>query len=345
MSREIKINGKTISSEPYVIAEIGCNHCGNFDIALEMVRVATFCGVDAVKFQKRTPEEVFTKAELDKPYDSPHSYGKTYGEHRKCLDWFGTEQYLKLKDYAKQFAVDFIITPFSQVDADIVNEIGVDAFKVASCDLNHEPMLKQIKEYGKPIILSTGGGTLADIQLAINWLGRANVALLHCVSNYPVADYQLNLNNLLMLRKNFSNVIGFSSHHPGLLPHYIAYMLGALIFEVHFTLNRGWKGTDHGFSLEPDGLRRLCADLRRIDTMHGSFERKVGEKTGFVKKFGKTWHAACGIMQSETITPGMLCLLGPAEGFVPNEIFSIVGYKANDYIPQQSAIKPEMISK
>ena len=121
-------------------------------------------------------------------------------------------------------------------------------------------------------------------------------------------------------------------------------MFFACIFEVHFTLNRGWKGTDHGFSLEPDGLRRLCSDLKRIDTMQGSFDRVSGEKNGFIKKFGKSWHAARGIMPAETITPGMLCLLGPSEGFLPSELHKIVGYKANDYIPQQSAIKPGMIS-
>jgi N-acetylneuraminate synthase/sialic acid synthase len=311
-----------------------------------MLRVAAACGVDAVKFQKRTPENLFTKKLLDTSYDSPHSYGKTYGEHRAALDWFGLKEFKILKGFAAEFAIDFIVTPFTQPDAEFVRFLDVDAIKVASCDLNNKPLLQQIAKYEMPVILSTGGGTINDIHSALNWLWGIDVAILHCISSYPVGDNQLDLNNINTLRTMFPGyVVGFSSHHSGLLPHYLAHLLGARIFEVHFTLNRGWKGTDHGFSLEPDGLRRMCSDLKRIDTMLGEFERVAKQKEGFLHKFGKSWHSARGILPGEAITESMLCLLGPADGLAPAELNRIVGRAALEYIPEQTAITSQLIEK
>lgn len=329
--RNFTIAGRIIEDEPYVIAEIGCNHNGSFDRALEMVDLASDSGVDAVKFQKRTPKKLFMPELLATPYESQHSYGKTYGEHRAFLDWFGWYEFNRLKMQAKRNDVDFIVTPFTISDADFVDDLGVDAVKIASCDIRNTPMLYRVRQFRKPIILSTGGGSITDIARAVETIGNdRDTAILHCISQYPVNDKDLNINNICTLSTHFSsNAIGFSSHHSGLLPCFLAYVLGARIFEVHFTLNRGDKGTDHGFSMEPEGLRRLCSDLKRIPTMLGEHKRPmIPDTTGFVTKFGKSWYAMADIPYAAVISADMLHLMAPCAGAQPYELHLLLGKAA-----------------
>lgn len=335
---KITIKDKTIDSdgpEPYVVAEIGCNHCGDFKLCLEMVRVAAECGADAVKLQKRNNKQLFTAAALAEPYHSAHAYGATYGEHREALDWFGYAEFGQVSDLCASLGLGFIATPFTNTDAEFLVRTGIElsAFKIASCDLTNTPLIEQVSWYGKPVIISTGGGSRDDIYRAADVVHHGTeYALLHCVSSYPNRDARLDLAVIHAHGRRFSylaaeTVIGFSSHHPGLLPHYIAYMLGARIFEVHFTLNRGFKGTDHGFSVEPAGLRKLCEDLGRIPVMMGFSTHNISfeETNGFVRKMGKSIYAARAIKKGETITAADLYLRAPAAGDPPYRLDAYIG--------------------
>ena len=295
---KITIKDKVIDSEgaaPYVVAEIGCNHCGDFELCLEMVKTAAECGADAIKLQKRNNTELFTAAALAEPYNSEQAYGATYGEHRQALDWFGYAEFGEVSDLCTSLGLGFIATPFTEADAEFLNRTGInlDAFKIASCDLTNTPLIEKVAWYGKPVIISTGGGSADDILRAAATVRGVTdeYAFLHCVSSYPNTDAQLDLATIhpagFLSGQVFDAVMGFSSHHPGLLPHTIAYMRGARIFELHFTLNRGFKGTDHGFSVEPAGLRKLCEDLRRIPVMLGNLihEPSAEEQTALCARW------------------------------------------------------------
>jgi len=353
---KITIRNKTIDGPaPYVIAEIGCNHDGDFGKALTMIRAAADCGVDAVKFQKRSPQKLFSAEALAAPYDSPNSHGSTYGNHRRALDWFGKSEFMKISECCFANDVAFICTPFTAYDAAFLADpaLELDAFKIASCDLTNIPLIEQVAAYGLPVIISTGGGDWRDIRRAARAVpaDMAELAILHCVSTYPNDDDDLNLRKIAHLPTfvdpiNF--VAGFSSHHPGLLPHYVAYLQGARIFEVHFTLNRGGRGTDHGFSLEPAGLRQICEDLRRIPRMLGRMDRQpaAAEKNGFIKKMGKSIYAARDIAAGEIVAADAIELRAPADGLAPYELNKIIGKQARRTIRSGSLILwPDLIEQ
>lgn len=326
-----KIKDKIITeqSNPFIIAEIGCNHCGDMSLCIDMILKAKKCGADAIKLQARDNDRLFTKELLNKPYENENSYGLTYGEHRRFLDFMKFEEFITIKDYCRDLGLIFIITPFEENSLELVKKIDPDGIKVASCDLNNIPLLNLVAETKKPTIISTGGSYHADIYRAVRQFESKNdnLAILHCVSTYPNMDEELNLTKIKSLDRAFSNIIGFSCHHPGLLPNYIAYLLGARIFEVHFTLNRAFKGTDHAFSLEPEGLSHLCQDLKRIPTMIGervNLSPSDRELKGFIKKFGKSWYAKNDIAKGSTFSINDLELRAPAIGLLPNEINLII---------------------
>ena len=272
--REIVINGRRIAEDTpaYVIAEVGHNHGGKFDTARDLIRMAAHCGADAVKLQKRDNATLYAPELLNAPYENEHSFGKTYGEHRAALE-LGMKEYVALRAVAKAEKIDFFATAFDEPSADFLMEVDVPAIKLASGSLTDHALIRHVSTLGKPILLSTGGGTMADIDEAVNVLdaGGASYALLHCTACYPVTDYaELNLLVIQELRRRFPTVlIGWSGHDPGLAMAMLAYAYGARIIEKHFTGNRAWKGTDHAFSLEPKGLMSLCEDLKKAHLASG----------------------------------------------------------------------------
>ena len=282
MAREFVLNGHRIADDTpaYVIAEIGHNHGGKFETARDMILSAHRCGADAVKLQKRENESLYTPALLDAPYENEHSFGKTYGQHRKALE-FGAQEYIGLRAVARSVKVDFFATAFDEPSADFLMLVDVPAIKLASGSLLDEPLIKHVASFGKPIILSTGGGTWEDIDQAVNWLeaGKSPYALLHCTAAYPVRRYEeLNLLAIIDMRHRYpSTVIGWSGHDPGISMALVAYGFGARIIEKHFTLNRASKGTDHAFSLEPKGLATLCEDLKRAHDARGDGVKRMYE--------------------------------------------------------------------
>jgi sialic acid synthase len=272
--REFQIGTRRISDTTpcYVIGEIGHNHQGKLDTARALIQSCATAGVDAVKFQKRDVETLYSRSMLEAPYEHENSFGPTYGAHRRALE-FGMREYIASRTIAKAAGVEFLATAFDERSADFLMEVGVPALKIASGGLTDHVLLRHVGRLGVPIILSTGGACWHEIDNAVELLQvfPSPLALLHCTAAYPVTqDAELNLRAIPAMRERYPHlVIGWSSHDPGVSMSLIAYAYGARILEKHVTLNRAMKGTDHAFSLEPKGVQVLCEDLKRAHLANG----------------------------------------------------------------------------
>ena len=257
--------------KPFLVCEIGCNHRGEFDTALEMIRVAAqFCDVDAVKFQKRNNRELLTPKEFDSPHPNPeNSYGNTYGRHREFLE-FDVQQHKTLKAACEECGVIYSTSVWDLTSAKEIVSLSPQFIKVPSA-INTDMMVLNylFSEFSGAIHVSLGMTTSAEsdniVELATKRGREKSLVLYHCISGYPVEINQLYLCEITNLIKQYGRTvhgIGFSGHHKGIAADISALTLGAEYFERHFTLDRTWKGTDHAASLEPDGMRRLVRDLR-----------------------------------------------------------------------------------
>ena len=287
------VNGE----ESFIIAEVGNNHQGSEDIAIEYVIKFAEAGANAIKFQTRDNKYLFSPSGYNAPYINENSFADTYGAHREKLE-LSKSSLLNIKKVCNENNVYFMSTPFDEPSVDLLSEIGVDLFKIASFDLGNAPLLSKISQKNKPIVLSTGGGKLEHIDLSVNLLSQHNsdLAILHCVSEYPCDYSKLGLSTINQLKKMFPKyAIGNSDHFNGILSGPIAYMNGARVFEKHVTLNRSWKGTDHSFSLEIDGFRKFCRDIRRVPKMMiRKDESDLGKEYVF-QKLGKSIVASIDI--------------------------------------------------
>jgi N-acetylneuraminate synthase/sialic acid synthase len=326
----MKIGSREIGDHTpcYVIAEIGHNHQGKLDKARELFREAKAAGAHAVKLQKRDNRGLYTRAAYEKPYDNENSFGATYGEHREFLE-FGQREYQELRDYARELGVDFFSTAFDIRSAEFLEGLDVPAYKIASGDLKSTPLLKHVARYGKPMIVSTGGATIEDVQRAYDAIMPLNpqLAILQCTAGYPAAFEELDLRVIDTFRRRFSGaVIGFSSHDNGIAMPVAAYMLGARIVEKHFTLNRAMKGTDHAFSLEPLGLKKMVRDLDRTHKAMGDGTKKIydSERAPIVK-MGKSLVVARDLPSGHTIRPQDIVMKSPGGGIPPYELDNVLG--------------------
>ncbi|MFV0437394.1 MAG: N-acetylneuraminate synthase family protein [Desulfopila sp.] len=328
--REIIIDGKVINdaSECYVIAEVGHNHQGRLETAKEMFRTAKECGADAVKLQKRENRRLYSQAMYDKPYDHQNSFGLTYGEHREFLE-FDLDQYRELQDYAREIGITMFATAFDFESVDFLAQLDMPAFKVASGDLKNIPLLTYMAKLQKPMIVSTGGGTMEDVNRAYDAVMPINSQLcfLQCTAGYPAAFDELNLRVITSFRERFPNtVIGLSSHDNGIAMAVAAYMLGARVVEKHFTLNHTWKGTDHAFSLEPIGLRKLTRDLGRLKMAMGDgIKRVYPSEVAPITKMGKKLVAARNLPAGHALRREDIAVKSPGGGLAPYEMDKVLG--------------------
>jgi N-acetylneuraminate synthase/sialic acid synthase len=319
---ELHVSGRRIADdEPaYVIAEIGHNHQGDLEKAKALIQAARECGVDAVKFQKRDNRRLFTRAFYDSPYDNENSFGATYGEHREAVE-LDTSEWFELSRYSREEGVAFVAAAFDEPSADFLAELDVDAFKFASGDLLNVPFLRYVAAVGKPMFLSTGGGTVDDIDRAVDAILPLNgqVCVLHCTASYPADVEDLNLSVITALKDRYPElVIGLSDHHNGIAMAPVAYMLGARAFEKHFTLNHAWKGTDHAYSLMPDGMRRFVRDLQRVPVALGDgVKRRLPSEERPLQKMGKKLVAARDLQAGHVLVDGDLVAKSPADGGLP----------------------------
>ena len=339
---------KINDNDPYVIAEIGHNHQGNLKLAIKMIAAAAASGVNAVKLQKRNNKILYTKKFFNSIYNSENSYGRTYGEHREKLE-FGINEYRELKAYANYKKLDFFATPFDFESVDFLEKLGVPLYKIASADLNNIPLQAYVKKTGKPIILSTGASSLKEIKIAIKNLGKVKkgLALLQCTASYPANIKHLNLNVLKTFKKHFKNcTIGLSDHHDGIDAGPIAYMLGARIFEKHFTTHRSLKGTDQSFSLEPHGMERFVRNLKRISIMLGSENKSLQncEKKA-IFKMAKSIVARKNIEPNTRLSEDHLSFKSPGGGLKPYEIKKVLGKLTNKKLFKDDCIKLKDLTK
>jgi N-acetylneuraminate synthase/sialic acid synthase len=304
-------------SDCYVIAEIGHNHQGSVELAKELIQAAADCGANAVKTQKRSNRSLYTDAFFAKPYDNENSFGATYGEHREALE-FGRDEYLELIRFARDVGITFFATAFDFESADFLADLDMPAYKIASGDLTNTPLLRYVAEIGKPVIFSTGGGVLDDVVRAYETVSDVNdrIGILQCTAGYPAAWEQLDLRVIEGYRTAFPDAaIGYSGHDSGIAMAVIAYTLGARIVEKHFTLNRAMKGTDHVFSLEPQGLSKLVRDLRRARVALGDGHKHVYESEfAPIEKMAKTIVAARHLPVGHVLGDEDLALKSPAAG-------------------------------
>ena len=258
--------------EPYVIAEIGCNHMGDMEIAKSMIDMAaTFCKVDAVKFQKRCNKELLTPEQYNAPHPNPaNSYGATYGEHREFLE-FNVDQHRELQEYCKKMGIEYSTSVWDLTSAKEIASLNPKFIKIPSASNNNTAMLEWLCDnYQGEIQISFGMTTHEEEKQIVELFERKgrnkDLIIYCCTSGYPVPMKDVCLLEITRLYKEYEDrvkSIGFSGHHNGIAIDVAAYTLGATMFERHFTLDRTWKGTDHAASLEPDGMRRLKRNLEQ----------------------------------------------------------------------------------
>lgn len=274
--KKIKIADKVVGAgEPvFVVAEIGINHNGNIDTAKKLIDVAVRAGCDAVKFQKRTIELVYTPEELAKPRENP--FGLTNGDLKRGLE-FGQEQYEEIDRYCKEKGIIWFASPWDVKSVDFLEKFNMPCYKIASASLTDDELLNRVKLTGKPVILSTGMSTEEQIKHAVDVLGEENVVILHCTSTYPSKAEELNLKVINWLKENFDCPIGYSGHETGILESTLAVSLGACCVERHITLDRASWGSDQAASLEPRGLELMVRDIRTVPVAFGDGKKRVFE--------------------------------------------------------------------
>jgi N-acetylneuraminate synthase/sialic acid synthase len=349
LERTLKIGTHEVGDHTpcYVIAEIGHNHQGSVEKARELFREAKLAGAHAVKLQKRDNRGLYTRAAYNKPYDNENSFGATYGEHREFLE-FGRKEYRDLQRYAREIGIDFFATAFDIASADLLGELDVPAFKIASGDVKSTPLLKHVARFGKPIIISTGGAVIDDVQRAYDTVMALNpqLGILQCTAGYPAAFEELDLRVVEQYRERFPDaVIGFSGHDNGIAMPVAAYVLGARIVEKHFTLNRAMKGTDHAFSLEPVGLRKLVRDLERTHKALGDGVKKVydSEKAPIIK-MGKSLVVARDLPAGHVLTADDIVMKSPGGGIPPYEVDTVIGRVTLAPLYEDDFLSFEMLS-
>src|SRR5919199_1059890 len=329
--RRLIIDGVDIGDDKpcYVIAEIGHNHQGELAQAKRLIDAAKECGVNAVKLQKRSNRALYTREFYEQPYDNELSFGRTYGEHREALE-LDQDAYRELLRHARDAGITLFATAFDFESADELAELDVPAFKFASGDLKNTPLQRHVASFGKPMLLSTGGATLADVERAVDTILPLNsqLAVLQCTAAYPASVEDLNLNVIATLRERFPElVVGLSDHQNGIAMAVVAFMLGARIVEKHFTLDHALKGRDHAFSLMPEGMRRLVRDLRRAPLALGDgVKRPLPIEADPLVKMGKKLVAARDLDVGHVLGPEDVAIKSPADGGLPPyELDRLVG--------------------
>lgn len=259
----------------YIIAEIGINHNGDIDLAKRLISVAVAAGCDAVKFQKRTVEVVYTAAELATP--RPNPFGPTNGDLKHGLE-FGKEDYEEIDSFCKQVKIPWLISPWDENAVDFMGQFDIPVYKIASASLTDDHLLRHIRKTGRPIIASTGMSTYAEIDHAVQVLGKDDLILMHTTSTYPAKYEQLNLRAIPNMIQRYGVPVGYSGHETGIPTSVAAMALGACCIERHITMDRAMWGSDQAASLEPNGISRLVRDIRLVEQSMGDGVKRVYEE-------------------------------------------------------------------
>ncbi len=278
MTREIKIGNRMVGDghPAYVIAEIGINHNGDLGIAKQMIDAAVHAGVDAVKFQKRTPEIATPPEQQKQMRETPWGY-ITYLDYRYKVE-FSEEQYCEIEKHCKSKGISWMVSVWDEPSVDFMEKFDTPAYKIPSASLTDFGLIHKARATGKPVILSTGMSTMEQIKQGAEAAGEKDLVLMHCTSTYPCEPEELNLKMVETLRREFPNTpVGYSGHEVGLVPSAVAVALGACIVERHLTLDRAMWGSDQAASVEPGGFERLVKYIRVSEAALGDGVKKVYE--------------------------------------------------------------------
>ena len=339
----------------YIIGEIGQNHNGDVSIAKQLVDIVAkpvhedvfnidLPAMDAVKLTKRDLNEELSVSQMNRPYDSPNSFGKTYGEHRAFLE-LSDEEHFEVYRYAKEKGLDFVETLCAKGCLSMLKLFTPDRLKVASRDLTNLPLLAALAETKIPMILSTGMSGKQELDDALDVITRyhSNIAILHCVSQYPTAPDNLNLRTIAYLQKHYGQyTIGFSDHTIGIAAPIVAVGMGAEIIEKHITLDRSMKGTDQAGSLAPDGIRRMVRDIRIAEHWLGEEKLYIDESVSASKiKLERSIASMRDLMPGEVIREDMLHMLSPGDGYKWRQLQEVVGRTVKNKIAANEIIYPK----
>lgn len=341
----------------YIIGEIGQNHNGSVELAKVIIDLASreikedvfgqvLRGMDAVKLTKRDLTQELSQSQMNKIYDSPHSFGITYGEHRKKLE-LTNEEHFEIYQYAKSKQLDFVETLCAIGCLSMLRLFKPDKLKVASRDLTNLPLLEALAETQIPIIISTGMAGKRELDDAIKCITRhhSKLSILHCVSQYPTSPKNVNLNTIKYLLKHYSKyIIGYSDHTIGISTPIAAVAMGAKIIEKHITLDRRMKGTDQAGSLGPDGVHRMVRDIRILDKSFGVNDIFVSPESSAAKdKLERSLATNKLIQKGMIITENDIHLLSPGNGFKWVEKDSVIGKRAQTNIAANEIIYKEYL--
>lgn len=330
----MKIGNFDLNTKVLIIAEVGGNHNGDFDLAKRYIEEVAKTGADVVKFQMYRAEKLVTKDMPPHPL-LKHKY-KTQQERFKKLE-FTREQWVELAGLAKEHGLSFMASAFDEETADFLDKIS-NVFKVASGDLTNLPLIRHVVKKNKPVLLSTGFATVEEIDRTVKEIPKNRLVLLHCVGSYPCSLEDANLLSIPFLKDRFGITVGYSDHTIGTLAPKIAVALGARVIEKHFTLDKTQPFGDHVLSVEPLEMKEIVDDIRKVEKMLGCRKGPVEAELKLIKSFRRSLAAKVDIPEKTAITEAMLMTLRPATGISPMEIDEIIGKRAKRYIKKGEII-------
>ena len=354
MNKEIKIGKLTIGeSHPcLIVAEISCNHLQNRETALKLIEEAKKAGADAVKFQAYTPDTMTLNPDRlqDKEKENFKIKGSIW-EGRTFYDLYKEaytpwEWFEKLKKKAEEQGLFFLVTPFDESSVDFLEELGVEAYKIASFEINYIPLIKKIAKTKKPVIFSTGVAELEDIQLALETLKKNDnnqIIILKCTSSYPAPIEDTNLMTIKDMRNRFDTLVGLSDHTTSSNVPAYAVALGACMVEKHFTLEK--KGPDARFSLLPDEFFEMVRNIRECESAMGKVNYNLSQKVREHRTFMRSIFAAENIKSGEIFTNKNIRVIRPGKGMHPKEYENIIGEKATRDIKIGEPINHNLVEK
>ncbi|MFA4884211.1 MAG: N-acetylneuraminate synthase [Candidatus Margulisiibacteriota bacterium] len=345
----IKIGDRKIGFDQpvFIIAEAGVNHDGSLNAAKKLIDTAKAAGADAVKFQTFRAAALATMTAPKAGYQKRTTAGGSQQEMLKKLELSGAD-FRKLSAYCRRRGIMFLSTPFDLESADLLNRLGLSAFKISSGDLTNLPFLRQIASYRKPLLLSTGMATLAEVRSAVECVrsaGSYQLALLHCTSNYPTRPVDVNLRAMATMSKEFNVPVGYSDHTEGIGIAVAAVALGAAIIEKHFTLDKTLPGPDHQASLEPKELAALISAVRQVEAALGNGKKEPRRSERAVAKVTrKSLVAARDIPGGTKLTRELLAIKRPGTGIKPKDLPKMIGRTARRNIRKDSLLNWKQVA-
>jgi len=342
--RNIRLGDRIIGDErpTYIIAEIGSNFDRNLEQAKKLVDLAKAAGADAVKFQSFLAEKIVSKdgfknLKISFQAKWKKSVYEVYKEAELPREW-----HQEIAEYCRKKRIAFFSSPYDEEAVDLLDELGVPAFKVGSGDINFLSLIEYIAKKGKPMIVGTGASTLGEIEEAVNVIraaGNEDIILLQCVTNYPSPIEQANVRAMITLRECFQANVGYSDHTPGYSVPLAAVALGACMIEKHFTIDKTREGPDHPFSLDVSEFTEMVRNIRLTEKALGSHIKKpVSSEKETIILQRRCIYANKNIPRGTTVTRDMLTVLRPDKGLAPKYVNLIVGKKAQKHIPKGTAI-------